>query len=99
MIRRPPTSTLFPYTTLFRSDRRVRWDSVDCPSAAYRVGMLANRENNPLHLKLLRTRWTALPHDAIRIATSFSCPLGGIDVSSDRRPNLGTIFDDKGLTF
>src|SRR5947209_16718962 len=71
MIRRPPTSTLFPYTTLFRSDRRVRWDSVDCPSAAYRVGMLANRENNPLHLKLLRTRWTALPHDAIRIATSF----------------------------
>src|SRR5690349_22343176 len=24
MIPRPPTSTLFPYTTLFRSDRRVR---------------------------------------------------------------------------
>src|SRR3712207_8537531 len=24
MIRRPPRSTLFPYTTLFRSDRRVR---------------------------------------------------------------------------
>src|SRR5436309_8120660 len=24
MIRRPPTSTLFPYTTLFRSDRFVR---------------------------------------------------------------------------
>src|SRR3712207_8059663 len=23
MIRRPPRSTLFPYTTLFRSDRRV----------------------------------------------------------------------------
>src|SRR5437773_7593698 len=23
MIRRPPSSTLFPYTTLFRSDRRV----------------------------------------------------------------------------
>src|SRR5438270_4115516 len=25
MIRRPPTSTLFPYTTLFRSTRRRRW--------------------------------------------------------------------------
>src|SRR5438874_4849703 len=29
MTRRPPTSTLFPYTTLFRSDRRIasmlRW--------------------------------------------------------------------------
>src|SRR5438093_8097988 len=24
MIRRPPSSTLFPYTTLFRSDRRLR---------------------------------------------------------------------------
>src|SRR3712207_7328271 len=25
MIRRPPRSTLFPYTTLFRSDVRERW--------------------------------------------------------------------------
>src|SRR2546422_8313084 len=25
MIRRPPRSTLFPYTTLFRSSRSVRW--------------------------------------------------------------------------
>src|SRR3712207_6946986 len=25
MIRRPPRSTLFPYTTLFRSDRVNRW--------------------------------------------------------------------------
>src|SRR3712207_8196627 len=29
MIRRPPRSTLFPYTTLFRS-RRVRWREVVC---------------------------------------------------------------------
>src|SRR3712207_7371217 len=33
MIRRPPRSTLFPYTTLFRSDdekrRRVRVDLID----------------------------------------------------------------------
>src|SRR3712207_7843029 len=25
MIRRPPRSTLFPYTTLFRSERGYRW--------------------------------------------------------------------------
>src|SRR3712207_7184267 len=25
MIRRPPRSTLFPYTTLFRSDTKRRW--------------------------------------------------------------------------
>src|SRR2546422_5311647 len=27
MIRRPPRSTLFPYTTLFRSSRRRTWTS------------------------------------------------------------------------
>src|SRR3989449_8153988 len=27
MIRRPPRSTLFPYTTLFRSDERTLWSS------------------------------------------------------------------------
>src|SRR3712207_8848794 len=45
MIRRPPRSTLFPYTTLFRSqDRRLTWmpehdlvnrrDRRDCPHLA-----------------------------------------------------------------
>src|SRR5256885_8708764 len=28
MIRRPPRSTLFPYTTLFRSEGHLRWDSL-----------------------------------------------------------------------
>src|ERR1017187_10587483 len=28
MIRRPPRSTLFPYTTLFRSDSFLRWPRV-----------------------------------------------------------------------
>src|SRR5258708_26619591 len=27
MIRRPPRSTLFPYTTLFRSSRAAKWSS------------------------------------------------------------------------
>src|SRR2546425_2275703 len=42
MIRRPPRSTLFPYTTLFRSigctntwrwPVRLEWNTTDCPSA------------------------------------------------------------------
>src|SRR5256885_11578586 len=36
MIRRPPRSTLFPYTTLFRSQERVviqQWD-ISCGAAA-----------------------------------------------------------------
>src|SRR2546425_8411300 len=34
MIRRPPRSTLFPYTTLFRSDPQHRADPVRVPRAA-----------------------------------------------------------------
>src|SRR5436309_11252716 len=33
MIRRPPRSTLFPYTTLFRSDRDGRNPDLDCRDA------------------------------------------------------------------
>src|SRR3712207_7964620 len=32
MIRRPPRSTLFPYTTLFRSEGSSRRDGRPCPS-------------------------------------------------------------------
>src|SRR5438045_4433584 len=34
MIRHPPTSTLFPYTTLFRSDGRTRYVIVMEPKTA-----------------------------------------------------------------
>src|SRR5215475_15209848 len=33
MIRRPPRSTLFPYTTLFRSPRRGAGSSARCPGS------------------------------------------------------------------
>src|SRR2546430_10195508 len=39
MIRRPPRSTLFPYTTLFRSvgmDERAGWQSWRCPTCGTR---------------------------------------------------------------
>src|SRR2546425_6552095 len=31
MIRRPPRSTLFPYTTLFRSEKDHAWSRSGCP--------------------------------------------------------------------
>src|SRR2546430_12853561 len=34
MIRRPPRSTLFPYTTLFRSQRSTAWPTASRSSAA-----------------------------------------------------------------
>src|SRR2546429_3523681 len=48
MIRRPPRSTLFPYTTLFRSEQaKARGDPVDSPapaaSSAFRASFRASR--------------------------------------------------------
>src|SRR2546430_7900170 len=48
MIRRPPRSTLFPYTTLFRSDRKN-------PLAAIRIFQRAS-EGNPDWTLTLKTR-------------------------------------------
>src|SRR5687768_17880157 len=50
MIRRPPRSTLFPYTTLFRSHRRGAGERQGAPGgrrpllAREAVGLLAHRE-------------------------------------------------------
>src|SRR5256886_13111311 len=43
MIRRPPRSTLFPYTTLFRSHAEIADDDVEIPrdGALQRVGPVA----------------------------------------------------------
>src|SRR6266487_6481224 len=50
MIRRPPRSTLFPYTTLFRSRRRRRPDRPAsrsrCPCAAPRRDRKSTRLNS-----------------------------------------------------
>src|SRR3989441_10275419 len=43
MIRRPPRSTLFPYTTLFRS-RRVQRDILMDPQGAVRVASRNDRQ-------------------------------------------------------
>src|SRR5690348_18214213 len=39
MMRRPPTSTLFPYTTLFRSNSLI-WSCPSCNGAASFVGTI-----------------------------------------------------------
>src|SRR5947208_10311895 len=46
LIRRPPRSTLFPYTTLFRSEPPLGRDGVDelLPAARRRLADLAGRE-------------------------------------------------------
>src|SRR3712207_8519451 len=55
MIRRPPRSTLFPYTTLFRSRRHLR-DRLDAGGgaeapAAPRVSVVVCTRDRPEHLE------------------------------------------------
>src|SRR3989442_2471953 len=45
MIRRPPRSTLFPYTTLFRSDRPVRDRRNRCRWPRARIGLQRERHS------------------------------------------------------
>src|SRR2546429_8499144 len=53
MIRRPPRSTLFPYTTLFRSPQRPRLE----PARPRLRPAAADDEPGPLeHLQMLRDR-------------------------------------------
>src|SRR3989338_2321339 len=57
MIRRPPRSTLFPYTTLFRSDRSIaqNLDEIgEITEAAYEKALRAcnNRKDRERHIEL-----------------------------------------------
>src|SRR3990170_7586939 len=45
MIRRPPRSTLFPYTTLFRSQDRARGRPRSLPARARRCGRPRSEEH------------------------------------------------------
>src|SRR2546427_4639649 len=47
MIRRPPRSTLFPYTTLFRSGKYAGPPSVGAARAGSGRGRVARRTGNP----------------------------------------------------
>src|SRR5687768_17995892 len=49
MIRRPPRSTLFPYTTLFRSDpeARAKWEGA--PEAIFELSSKQDRKSTRLN--------------------------------------------------
>src|SRR5437899_9627145 len=51
LIQRPPTSTLFPYTTLFRSPQKPR----DCPPGRWSPGFPGRRAASNSTLKNNRT--------------------------------------------
>src|SRR5256886_8954564 len=68
MIRRPPRSTLFPYTTLFRSRKNVRYRGEDIRKGDVVLG--AGTPLGPAQLGVLASiaHATPLVYDAPRVA-------------------------------
>src|SRR2546422_3743693 len=65
MIRRPPRSTLFPYTTLFRSVATVSTEGVEFPFPEYLqniVGQVLRRWQRPLQSTPLEAEVSFLVH-------------------------------------
>src|SRR3712207_6935921 len=79
MIRRPPRSTLFPYTTLFRSRLRLRPDDPrDAPAAARDQGppgadRLGGRPACPAGVALLDRKSTRLKSSHANISYAGFC--------------------------
>src|SRR3712207_7822824 len=73
MIRRPPRSTLFPYTTLFRSsDERIEHRQVDAAdpealTAATRGAVALYNAVNPVY-----TRWATEDRKSTRLNSSHA---------------------------
>src|SRR3712207_9527683 len=72
MIRRPPRSTLFPYTTLFRSARLHRDDvGREAQIACALAGPAEDRDRGRLDVRALEVRVTA-PVDEDRKSTRLN---------------------------
>src|ERR1035441_10923769 len=85
MIRRPPRSTLFPYTTLFRSEGRCR-KATPVEDAAHRERRQANRsEEHTSELQSLRhlvCRLLLETKKATLTISSHCCPCGCVRTST-----------------
>src|SRR5256885_12297428 len=75
MIRRPPRSTLFPYTTLFRSAAISPWRY----AASLSVDMAAAREGRPVPFDMV----AAFCAEEAKRATGI-CLIEGVDRKSTR---------------
>src|SRR5689334_23815466 len=72
MIRRPPRSTLFPYTTLFRSERRDEHDR-DVVGPAVGVGGLDQRGAGALQRRARDRKSTRLNSSHSSISYAVFC--------------------------
>src|SRR3712207_6868972 len=87
MIRRPPRSTLFPYTTLFRSEEEIARLGEAVRAAE------ADREDLRGDLEAERGQRTALEQDrkSTRLNSSHANLSYAVFCLKKKRPNLSTI--------
>src|SRR2546428_6633166 len=103
MIRRPPRSTLFPYTTLFRSTPTAPYSQAvlaDAPQVYLRLGDLASDSTDRVafdssggcHNAALPASMAAHPSDAVcdsdGAVTNPSTPLYAVPMVTQSRANL-----------
>src|SRR3989442_15780516 len=74
MIRRPPRSTLFPYTTLFRSE--IFLAQIDCSSILNRLNLISKTKRSEEHTSELQSR----PHLVCRLLLEKKKRASGIPV-------------------
>src|SRR3712207_8544610 len=73
MIRRPPRSTLFPYTTLFRSVRRTCGGVLlGCDERVLHRGLVERARGEPLSVDRLTLRQELLDRKSTRLNSSHA---------------------------
>src|SRR3712207_7454171 len=76
MIRRPPRSTLFPYTTLFRSQPRQAAEDGDQGDADAQGGESASHEWDSINVRPVRRPGHPCFSDAVSARRSAPAPVG-----------------------
>src|SRR2546430_6067680 len=74
MIRRPPRSTLFPYTTLFRSDQRTDYANGASFLREFRLLVVINQRIacHQYLTKRIRPHWQKVDRKSTRLNSSHS---------------------------
>src|SRR3712207_8184455 len=94
MIRRPPRSTLFPYTTLFRSHYGPGYRDPDQgtqeASATHRPYLLSHRRRSEEHTSELQSRQYLVCRLLLekKKKSSLQCPISTTTLSTISRPSL-----------
>src|SRR5256885_16906550 len=84
MIRRPPRSTLFPYTTLFRSDQGTKL--FDAAKQQGVEGIVAKRRGSCYEERRSR-EWLK-----IKITQTLDCVIGGYNNTQGSRQYFGPLL-------